>query len=485
MPNMIKIQRRVLLLTPTKEDNYVINRLHMGLTLLGSILTDAGHNVRVIDYAFLRSVSKYVHVSSIEETIREFQPDVIGISVFSYLYDECLSLIKRISTCSNSPIILGGPHFTIFPEDFSSDNRISYIVRGEAESIILDLVQSAKQEPIPVVINAPLPTPANIPAVNLEIAYGSEYLENYQIQLSRGCPYKCSFCNVHMIAGRKFRARDLETVIDQIVETKKRYPRINTVTITDDCPTFDQKRFKHFLYLLKRANINCTLFVDNVRADSVDDESLSLYKAAGGLNMCLGVESGDVEVFSRIHKGESLATIVEAAKKIRQHGLILGLCFVIGLPGDNFASHLNSMRLAKELRPTYIFWNMVVPWPGTEVARWYQIHGEVGEVRNFSTLIDPRVNFKEPICSSPAFSKEEMIKAWLMANMETHSYLASPENFLRLLQLTLRYRLYRSFLALLLGGFPTLLGRSFVPLSWRAAIRKRYPCLISRLHKVF
>ena len=122
---------------------FLVNRIHLGFTLLASILTEAGHQVRVIDYAFLRSVSQFVHVPSIEEIIQEFQPDVIGLSVFTYLYDECVNFIERISACSRATIILGGPHFTIFPEDFSSDKRVSYIVRGEAESIILDLVESA------------------------------------------------------------------------------------------------------------------------------------------------------------------------------------------------------------------------------------------------------------------------------------------------------------------------------------------------------
>ena len=253
-----------------------------------------------------------------------------------------------------------------------------------------------------------------------------------------------------MIAGRKVRARDLYGVIDQIIRAKKQYPKLKNVTITDDCPTFNKNRFKRFLCLLKEANTGCTLSVDNMRADSIDDEMVALYKAAGGVNICLGVESGHPEVFNLIHKGESLTDIVEAAEKVRQSGIVLGLCFVIGLPEDNLERHLQSMRLAKLLRPHYIFWNMCVPWPGTEVGRWYQIHGEVGDIRNFSTLIDPRVNFKEPICSSRSFTKKQMIKAWLMANMETHFYLASLQNIPKLFRLTMQYGIFRSFFVLLL-----------------------------------
>ena len=167
-----------------------------------------------------------------------------------------------------------------------------------------------------------------------------------------------------MIAGRNVRARDLNVVIDQIVRAKKQHPRIKTITITDDCPTFNKDRFKRFLHMFKQADTGCMLYVDNMRADSIDDEMLALYKAVGGINIYLGVESGHPEVFHLIHKGESLAAIVEAAKKVRQSGIVLGLCFVIGLPEDNLERHLESMRLAKRLRPNYTFWNMIVPLAG-------------------------------------------------------------------------------------------------------------------------
>jgi radical SAM superfamily enzyme YgiQ (UPF0313 family) len=200
-----------------------------------------------MDYAFLRDLKRKIRVPRIEEVIHEFEPDAIGLSVFTYLYDECQTLIERISSCCDIPIILGGPHLAIFPKDFIDDSRISYIVRGEAESIILNLIETAKREQTPVIINCPLPSADEIPAANLDIAYGVQYLQNYQIQLSRGCPFNCNFCNVNLIAGRKVRARDLSLCLDQILEAKRHYPNIQSVSITDDCPTFSKARFKQFL----------------------------------------------------------------------------------------------------------------------------------------------------------------------------------------------------------------------------------------------
>ncbi len=347
--------KKVLLINPAKQDNFNVSRIHMGLTLMGQILVSNRCIVKIMDYAFLRDLKDKIKVPSIEEVIEEFKPDVIGISVFTYVYNECQAMIERISKRSDAPIILGGPHFTMFPEDFSRDKRISYIIRGEAERVILNLVATAKRQELPVLINAPLPSAEEIPAINLDIAFGHEYLSVYQIQLSRGCPYNCSFCNIRFVAGRRVRTRNLELCLNQIIEAKRRHPNIKVITITDDCPMVDKEHFKQFLLMFRQANTGCKLMIDNIRANLIDEEIIKLYAKAGGQHICLGAESGHPEVFKLINKGESLEDIRRTAELVRKNNLSLGLCFVIGLPGDKLKLHLSSIKFAKSLKPYYIF----------------------------------------------------------------------------------------------------------------------------------
>lgn len=456
---MEKIKKRVLLINPAKNDNFSVIRIHMGLTLLGQILSEGGYEVLVMDYAFLRGLESKLKIPKISEVIQDFRPEIIGISVFTYLYNECQQLIDEISQHSNAPIMLGGPHISLFPEDFINDKRISYIVRGEAESVILDLANKAQRQPVPVIINCPPPSAEEIPAINLDIAFGNEYLQNYQIQLSRGCPFNCSFCTIDLIAGRKVRARNLELCMDQIIQAKKRNPNINTITITDDCPSFNKERFKQFLIMFAEKNIDSTITIDNVRADLIDEEMLKLYVKAGGQNICLGVESGNPEVFKLVNKGEPIDKIIDAARLIHKYNLELGLCFVIGLPEDTLERQRDSIKLAKDLKADYIYWNMCIPWRGTEIYKWFIKNGEVEDARNFSTLIDSRINFKKPPAWSPLFTKEDRIKAWLMANLETYTIQIIswnnlryfPDNTLKLIRLAGQYRIYSSLLIYMRG----------------------------------
>ncbi|MFZ3060710.1 MAG: radical SAM protein [Candidatus Methanoperedens sp.] len=448
--------KRILLVNPAKQDNFVVNRIHMGLSLIGEILARNGYTVKIMDYAFLRGIRDKIEVPTIEQVIHEFKPDLIGISVFTYVYDECKILIDKISGCCDIPIILGGPHFTMYPSDFRTDSRISYIIRGEADSIILNLIASATREQSPVFIDSSLPSPEEIPSINLDIAFGSEYLSVYQIQLSRGCPYNCSFCIISSISGCRVRYRDVNTCLHQIVEAKRRHPKIQTIVITDDCPTSNMKRFKNFLKLFSEANTGCDLAIDNMRANLIDEELIQLYVAAGGQNICLGVESGHPEVFELIHKGESLKDVKKAARLIKKNKLILGLCFVIGLPGDNLERHLYSLKFAKSLKPDYIFWNMCIPWPGTEINQWYEKNGTLGDLRNFSTLIDPKVYYKPPPASSFDFPAADRIKAWLMANMETYWFPLS--SIKKIIIESYKYKLYRSIGIYITGYIPHLIN---------------------------
>jgi anaerobic magnesium-protoporphyrin IX monomethyl ester cyclase len=444
--------KRVLFLNPVKGDKYKAGCVNMGLTLLGGILSERGHEVKVVDYAFLSLIKDRIRVPDVEEFIREFKPDVVGITVFTYLYDDVNRMIGTVSRCSNAPIILGGPHFRVFPEDFRDDARVSYIVSGEAEKVIVNLVESAKCESRPVFIEAPLPSADDIPAVNLDIVHGNQYLDLYIIQLSRGCPYSCVFCNVRNIAGQKIRKRSVETCLDQIIDAQSRYPNIKTINITDDCPTFDMDRFKKFLIMFKERNLGCNLHIDNVRANLIDEELIQLYVAAGGINICLGIESGHPEIFKNIKKGETIEEIVEATRLVKKYGLILGGCFVIGLPGDNLEKFKHTLKFAKSLDLDYAFWNMMFPWPWTEVNKWYRDNGEIGEMRNVSSLIDQDVNFDEPPATTPDFTREDRVKAWLMANMQMRAYFR-PHSIGKLLLLSVRYGLYMSFAKYFIRSF--------------------------------
>lgn len=438
--------RRVLLLSACKPGGFSSERIHMGLSLLGEILVNHGHEVKLVDYSYLQSIWDRSKAPSVADLIQEFKPEIVGISVFTYLFADCLDLVHQVAACSDAVVMLGGPHFAVFPDEFAGDTRVSYVFRGEAELDVVAVVERAQRQPKPVYIDCKKPAASDVPPVNLDIAVGSQYLRDYQIQLSRGCPYNCTFCNVDLVAGHRMRMRDVKACLAQIVAATRRYPSIRKISITDDCPMIEKALFKAFLKDLAAADLHCELCIDNVRANFIDEELLELLRRAGGRNICLGVESGDPDVFEMVNKGQTLQQIEAAARLVKKFNLMLGLCFVIGLPGDTLRRHRNSVVLARRLRPDYVFWNMCIPWPGTPNYEWFKKNGVIGDPRNVSTLVDPRAQFSAPTAATKEFPLDDRIKAWLGANLSTHKYFNNPRIAGRVFMLALQYRLYREYL---------------------------------------
>lgn len=327
---------------------------------------------------------------------------------------------------TDAPIILGGPHITLFPTDeLPSDNRISYLVRGEADGVIVELVKNAVKQSKPVIIDAPLVKGEDIPRVDLSNVYGVEKLREFQIQLSRGCPFRCSFCSIKNSLGKKFRARDISQCIDELKAMKKEYPQISKVVI-----------------------------------------------------------SGDPEVFERINKGESLAAIERAAGKIRDHGFILGLCFVIGLPGDNLSRHKNSMQFAKKLRPNYVFGICVFHGGILKLGTGTIENGRIDDLCDVVFQIDTSARFSPPRREFVGFSKDQMVKAWSMANMETHAYFDRLSAIPRRLYYANEYNLWDSFIYFLLLKFPPAFVRRMVPVSLSYSFQKRFPTMHKSILKI-
>lgn len=77
------VNKKILFLNPAKNDSFFVDRIHMGFTLMGQILTEAGCAVKVMDYAYLKTLATELKIPSIRELIRDFNPDVIDLVVMN------------------------------------------------------------------------------------------------------------------------------------------------------------------------------------------------------------------------------------------------------------------------------------------------------------------------------------------------------------------------------------------------------------------
>jgi len=280
---------KVLLINPKKEDSPFCFP-HNGLAQLSSALKQDKNEVLIIDYSFL-----YNETRDINYFVDSYKPDVIGISLYTLAFKEGIKIIKKIRKANNNiPIIVGGAHPTLYFEDLEKEKDIDYIVIGEAELIINDLVKYARRQDKPEIVRSAIITDIdNLPLPDFTSFYDYKNILIYPLMTSRGCPFKCSFCASSTIS-RKWRSRDPEKCIEELKLAKKIFQNIKVI-ICDDNPTADKNRFKRFLKLYID-EIGNELSIINTRADGIDDELLILLKKCGVNNIAIGVESANEEV---------------------------------------------------------------------------------------------------------------------------------------------------------------------------------------------
>jgi len=431
------MSKRVLLIHPLRPGYVHSDTPHVGLAILSAILQRAGHKVRVIDYVLYGA--NHPTPSQVVEAARSFSPDVVGLSLFTSAVSRTFDLIDALRQLQ-VPIMVGGPHCSIYADRLRLERRVDYVFKGEAERTVLSVVDEAERQPYPVVIE---PRPFDLdslPDPDFTTFDHWQSLRTYPLLTSRGCPYRCSFCVVEQVMARNWRARTIERCLSEMQNAVRIFPNLRAFAISDDNPMANPKRFKRFLAKLHEMRLNTLLSIANVRADCVDQEFLTLAKNTNCEAICFGVESADPKVFAGVNKRESLEDITAAARLVKQNGMALGLCFVIGLPEDTFEGTKRSVSFAKNLQPDYVYWNTIHPFPGTAARRWFDEHGcAVLDDTDYSSHFDMTWDCGEPLVETPEFTRWERQKARFYAVIETDQYIPEP---LRLPELVRRAREY-------------------------------------------
>lgn len=431
------MRKKILFIRPRKEtDNYAVP--HLGLGLLSSLLKERGHETLVLDYLLFLDKTP----PSLEGILDNFNPDVVGITVCTSTFDVSLKILERVRSIVDIPVLIGGPHATLYADELAELGVGDYIVRGEGETVITELVESGTRQRKPLIIEAPRPDMDNIPLPDFSSFLNYEEIKVYPLQTSRGCPYQCRFCAVRHIATRKWRKRDIHVCFEEIKKARRYLPNLKTVKIVDDAPTTDRARFKGFLRDYISEGICLEMVIDNMRADSVDEELAILAKKAGNDALCIAVEHADAEVFRYVNKGESLEQIEKAARFIKKARLKLGLCFIIGLPYDSYEKTIKSARFARRLNADFIYWNMAHPMRGTELRAWFEANGGIlYPDENYTSFDYHTLKSPHPVVETPDFPLREREKAYFVASVMTDQYPLRTREIYYLFSLGRRYNL--------------------------------------------
>lgn len=372
-------------LVPNHQENEVDRRAHWHITpynlcLLAGVVSDMC-DVQILD-AYTAEMTSEVFT----KTMKSLQPDIVGITVpmdqFSASGHYAAKLIKSISP--DIKTILGGVYATVSPEIAVEDEHIDYVVVGEGEHVICELLHFFMGKgPLPsrgicyrtednLVVNTgraelindldaiPLPSyhlidfdaySNSAPRKSVDLPPSLPYA---RIMTSRGCPQKCIFCQVETIAGRKFRPRSSDNVIKEIAWLKETY-NIRSIIFDDDNLFADRRRAKDIFKGMIERNLAMPWKSIATAVFRLDEELIELMKLSGCQYICIAIESGSQRILKNIIqkpvKYEHATKMVRIAQK---HGIFVAANFIIGFPTETWGEIRETIKFAEDLNADYV-----------------------------------------------------------------------------------------------------------------------------------
>lgn len=356
---------KLILINPPRENPQVADYPPLGLAYIEVAALQDGHEVRILDAASW----------SFERLAQEIQsenPGVVGITCWTIERGQAFR-VARIAkeAVPNALIIMGGPHATSFPEHMFIKTPADYVVMGEGEETIRELLQVIeKGGDLSCVLglayrkggeffrNERRPLIKDLDTVPLvrhaQFDYGQynglhdNNRKAAAIMTSRGCPFRCAFCSSAVYWGRKYRSRSVQSVLSEIDHLYNDIG-IRALLIFDDNLLIDRKRCIALCQAL------CDRKYDLVWAAEgsvkVDQEMLGWMKRAGCYRIDFGVESGSPTILKNINKPFGVNEARNAFRLCKEAGITPNAYLIFGSPGETAQTIDETVTLMREIQP--------------------------------------------------------------------------------------------------------------------------------------
>ncbi|HZR82456.1 MAG TPA: radical SAM protein [Candidatus Binatia bacterium] len=369
---------------------------NLGVGYLMSMLKTHGHEIDLIfdpgldDNLFVKMPHlawMNRHEALLERAIA-FKPDLVAMGCLTNLYPFARKMAEQLKRALGVPIVVGGHHAQALPEFILQDANVDVACIGEGELALLELVRRMESgedySDVPtlwvkkdgVIHRNPMGPLENdldklpFPEKQLWFEYGC-FKDNLEVFTGRGCPFKCTFCNIHYQReifkgqGDFLRKRSIANVMQELEQNLARYD-VKYVSVHDDNFTTNPRWVEEFCEEYRR-RVNLPWYCFGYPT-TIKPKLVQAMKAANCHTIFMGVDSGDPDLRrSLMERPMSDELIYRSAALVKQAGIGLQVSCIYGNPGETPEQMMKTLAMVDRIRPTqssaYIFY----PFPKTKM----------------------------------------------------------------------------------------------------------------------
>ena len=391
---------KILFLEPPKDFWFVMGEYTpppLGILQLAAFLES---KIPDIDITLLDCQAEQVGWDDLKRRIENIEPDVVVSSALAtcntYIIIKTLDIIKKIDP--DIITVVGGQHFTaLATESLENYPEIDFIIRGEGELTLLDLVKNVEQGKSPIKVdgisyrhgvtivhNPPRALIDNLDDLPFP---GYHFIENNMdkyhfkmmahnnagyamVEASRGCLHKCTFCSQWPYWGGRWRSKSPKRIADEMEHIYNEYD-ISFLWLTDDNLGLG-KRTSDLCDELNKKGVsdNITWFIQ-ARSDDIihNKKILPKMRKAGNYWIMAGLERHDDETINNYHKGIKPADSKLSMDLLKENDIFAQATLIMGDRNDSHHSIEQLRDFVNYVDPDLAIFMVLTPFPGTDLYK--------------------------------------------------------------------------------------------------------------------
>ena len=407
------------------SNNYLEIGIPTGLATLSAILKNEGHDIVLFDYTFLKtealteenstqkSIFKPTSVTlndlvkddevvniedEFEKLIQKESPELIIVSTMTSSFQSAIDLLTKKKNTFSCKVLVGGVHPTINPLDALEPDIVDYICIGEGDEFIVEFCHAIQNNIDPTNIQNlgykvlgkkrlntlrpltkldTLPTPdwSLFDKRHLFRPYEGEVYNGGFYIMSRGCPYKCTYCvndtikNTMKGTGKYYRFQSPQTTIKQLTELKEKYNATWFKFADDSIMSLSLEYLEELAKDIIPLNI---MFGCSARPEAITKEKVKILKKMGMVSASIGIESGNEEIRKTIlNRKMTNQHIIDGITILKENDIRVSAFNMIGLPNETRQNVFETIRLNKQLGVDSVNVYILFPYPGTKIQENY------------------------------------------------------------------------------------------------------------------